>query len=362
MFEQTKKITLKNKIMHFYKWLSYLFILCQIYACNIDKTKDEINSLSVITSPIIEYNDTSAICGGEVLSDGSNSIIEKGICWSRTVNPTFENLHITSGPGSGKFSRTITVLDPNTQYYIRAYAINSKDTIYGNIVYLTTKPSTQYIFNPKLIYGTVSDKEGNSYKTIRIGNQTWMAQNLRATKFQNGNPIPSVSDIQTWLKSSSPCQSAYSFNENSDTLSKYGRYYNWQSVIDKRNIAPTGWHVATENDWDTLWGYLIANGYNYKGNSTDSDIAKALASQSGWENFDSWSVGYLQFWNNKSGFSALPAGILNDQPNLPYESAYWWSYSESPNFNCRYLSYKSNLMISTSVSPKYGLSVRCVKD
>jgi uncharacterized protein (TIGR02145 family) len=333
-----------------------------LLSCNDKTVIDKKTDLNIITNPIISYNDTSAICGGEVQSGIETLILDKGICWSRNPNPTFENFHITSGAGAGKFSRTITVLDPSTQYYMRAYAINSKDTIYGNTVILTTKPSPKYIFNPKLMYGTVSDKEGNSYKTIRIGNQTWLAQNLRATKFQNGDQIPLVSDIQTWLKSTSPCQSAYSFNENNDSLSKYGRYYNWQSVIDKRNIAPIGWHVATENDWDTLWNYLVANGYNLNENATDKDIAKALAAQSGWKYSDNWSVGYLQFWNNKSGFSALPAGILNDQPNLPYESAYWWSYSESPNFNCRYLRYKSSLMISTSVSEYCGLSVRCVKD
>jgi uncharacterized protein (TIGR02145 family) len=335
----------------FVEILALLFFGLLFCSCNDSKDADKINGLAVITSPIIAYSDTSAICSGEVLSDGTSAILEKGICWSRTVNPTFENFHITSGVGVGKFSRTITVLDASTQYYMRAYAINSKDTIYGNTVIVTTKPSPKYIFNPKLIYGTVSDNEGNSYKTIKIGNQTWMAQNLRATKFQNGDPIPSASDIQTWLKFRSPCECAYDFNENSDSLSKYGRYYNWYAIADKRNVAPIGWHVATDNDW----AYLTAKG---------SVIPKALASQSGWKDGGSWNdVGYLQFWkNNKTGFSAVPAGILNGQNNLPYEYAFWWSYSESPNFNCRYLRYDKSSMINTFMTEQYGLSVRCVKD
>ena len=333
-----------------------------LLSCNDKTVIDKSTDLNIITNPIISYNDTSAICGGEVQSGIETLILDKGICWSRNPNPTFANYHITAGSGHGKFSRTITVLDPNTQYYFRTYAISSKDTIYGNTVILTTKPSPQYIFNPKLKYGTVSDNEGNSYKTIQIGNQTWMAQNLRATKYQNGDQIPLVSDIHTWLKSTSPCQAAYSFNENSDSLSKYGRHYNWHALADKRNVAPIGWHVATENDWEVLSNYLTANGYNLNENATDKDIAKALAAQSGWKYSDNWSVGELQFWNNKSGFSALPAGILNNQTNLQYESAYWWSYSEIQNFNCRSLSFKSAILTGTYVSQYCGLSVRCVKD
>ncbi len=204
-------------------------------AASIRCVKDEDESIAKIpeitTKEVVNVLPTYAISGGNIISDGGSAITSMGVCWSTYPDPSLINLYTRDTYGAGLFfSSQIAPLKPNTKYYVRAYATNYKGTAYGNEVTFTT---SSYDF------GAVSDVEGNAYQTIRIGNQTWMAENLKTTKYNNGDVI---NDTDT---TSGPGvykhQSAYNNDENN--IPVYGRLYTWYAIADSRSVCPTGWHV-----------------------------------------------------------------------------------------------------------------------
>src|ERR1035437_6190158 len=119
-------------------------------------------------------------------------------------------------------------------------------------------------FNPNLKYDTATDIDGNIYKTISIGKHTWLAENLRVTKFRNGDKIPYLKN--NWGSSGTLGFCVYGNIINNDSIAKYGMLYGYDAIIDKRDIAPVGWHIATEVEWheltdDTLKTYRGADWY-----------------------------------------------------------------------------------------------------
>src|SRR5574344_1985932 len=131
-----------------------------------------------------------------------------------------------------------------------------------------------------ITYGSITDIDGNTYKTVTIGTQTWMAENLKVTKYNDGIAIPNVTDATAWSELTTGALCDYDNTpSNSET---YGKLYNWYAV-NTGKLCPTGWHVPSDAEWTILENYLIANGYNYDGTTTNNKIAKAMASSSGWK-------------------------------------------------------------------------------
>jgi len=212
---------------------------------------------------------------------------------------------------------------------------------------------------------TVKDIDGNVYDTVKIGNQIWMVENLKTTRYRNGDSIPNVMDATIWanLTSGGFCN----YNNITNNASKYGRLYNWYAVSDSRNLAPVGWHVASDADWTTLQNYLIANGYNYDGSTVGNYIAKSLSATTDWFTYSTiGTIGNDLSKNNKTGFTALPGGYrINDGTfaNLGYH-AFWWTTTESSSTNAvyRYLHFSSSTLSVYPAAKNWGRSVRCVKD
>jgi hypothetical protein len=121
-----------------------------------------------------------------------------------------------------------------------------------NSFYNPLNGKTSAIFNQDITYGSVMDIDRNVYKTIVIGNQTWMAENLRTIHYQNGDELQNVADTAQWARLESGAYCNYNNTEDPDTIATYGRLYNWYAVADSRNIAPKGWHVASASEWNTL--------------------------------------------------------------------------------------------------------------
>jgi len=219
----------------------------------------------------------------------------------------------------------------------------------------TDFPVGSIVIKPDLIYGPVSDIDGNTYKTVQIGTQRWMAENLKTTKYNNGMSIPNVTDFIEW---SNITTGAYCWYNNDALAYKatYGALYNWFAV-NTRKLCPTGWHVPSDAEWAKLTTYLGGN-----------DIAGGKLKETGNTHWQSPNIGAT----NASGFTALPGGTrnlfvdpdFNDWSWISLE-ANWWSASESIYNSAIYwgVFYNSNKIDNQSLLFKQsGFSIRCLKD
>jgi uncharacterized protein (TIGR02145 family) len=211
---------------------------------------------------------------------------------------------------------------------------------------------TSAIFNTNLTYGELTDQEGNTYKTIKIGTQTWMAENLRTTIYRNGEPIQLITNDVEWTKLTDGAYCNYSNTNNLDTIVTYGRYYNWYAVKSTRNLAPNGWHVPSDAEWITLINFLggesIAGGKMKETGVTHWLSPNAVAT-------------------NTSGFTGLPGSYRGSIYGIFYQMdgmSYWWSSTEANSTE----SYGLSLDYSTAKAilgysfKKDGFAIRCIKD
>jgi len=316
----------------------------------------------VTTFNVSEVTQASAVSGGNVKDDGGSEVTSRGICYGTSHYPTINDERINDYEFIGRsFLINVSGLIPSTNYYVRAFATNSEGTSYGDEVVFRTY---------------LADVEGNLYKTVEIGTQVWMAENLKTTKFNDGSDIPLAVDNTDWHKALSLryCW----FNNDKDTYGNiYGALYNGfvisTSFNGNKNVCPTGWHVPTEAEWYILENYLIAKGYNYDGTTTGDKIAKSLASTTAWKSStNQGAVGNTDYpeKRNITGFSALPAGDRQIDGRYLFfgTNAVWWNSTGDIYFGecCEAITYESVSLISGTTYPRdhryYGLSVRCLKD
>ncbi len=209
-------------------------------------------------------------------------------------------------------------------------------------------------------YKTIKDIDNNEYRTVKIGKQTWMADNLATTRYRNGDNIEYYSNGESGIGK---------YLTNKKDPIKYGKLYNFYALNDSRGLAPKGWHVANDKDWMELEDYLIKNGYNFDGTTTENKIAKALAAEYGWPNSPDYSIGSIAndlTLNNKSGFSGLPGGYGREDGTI-WEFGYltsWWSASETDKLNANEIFLVQEYwFLGTGETSKLNfLYVRCVKD
>ncbi|MCP3907475.1 MAG: hypothetical protein GY712_05595, partial [Oceanicoccus sp.] len=194
------------------------------------------------------------------------------------------------------------------------------------------------------------DCDGNAYPTINIGNQVWMAENLKVTHYRNGNNIPNETADTTW---SNLTTGAYCwYNNNQSAYEKHGPLYNWHAVADSRGLCPDGWHVPTHAEWTTLTTYL--GGPNVAG-------GKMKATSDLWHSPNTAA-------NNSSSFSGLACGRRNYDGSFNYivHNEYWWSSTESSSSSgsawLRSLGYDSGDVGVYHNDKHYGFSVRCLRD
>jgi len=197
---------------------------------------------------------------------------------------------------------------------------------------------------------TVKDISGNIYNTVTIGTQTWMKEDLKTTKYRNGDPISNVTDNKQWSELTTGAYCDY--NNTPAYRTAYGRLYNWYAVDDSRNLCPTGWHVPTDAEWSTLLTYL-----------GDVNIAGGKLKDSGQRYWNSPNTGA----DNSSGFTALPNGYrFNDGGDFD-EVGYkgnWWSSTAYDSKNAKYkmLAHNEKKVFNLSYDKSSGFSVRCLLD
>ena len=212
---------------------------------------------------------------------------------------------------------------------------------------------------------TVTDIDGNVYQTVKIGDQWWMAENLRVARYRNKDPIPIVTDSVCWACLSTGACCIYG-NETSPEPS-YGRLYNWYAVKCPRGLAPEGWHVPTDEEWKSLEMYLgmsqsMADTEYYRG-TNQGGMLKGTGNSL-------WKVPNAGA-TNEYGFSALPGGgrsavTIQGIGKFVYrgEIATFWSSTQKNAHNAwfRILSYERADIYRLSSDKQLGFAVRCVKD
>ncbi len=320
--------------------LFLMLLSMMIISCEMDEAPrlfpDPPVPLSIETNTAKSITTTSAMCGGVIASDGGTPILTKGICWSTSPSPTIMDNVIEDVLDSDTIQVMLSELMIYTRYYYRAFATSDDDTIYGEETSFTTQG------------GTVTDIDGNVYHTISIGSQVWMLENLKVTRYRNGDSISFVTDHLVWQTS----PGAYCYYDNdTDYKEVYGALYNWWAVNDSRYLVPEGWHVPSDAEWAIL-GSAVGSGGNMK--------------EKGTSHWKAPNVGAT----NESGFTGLPGGYrdwLGYYTEIK-KGGYFWSSTPYADLWSNSGAWYSYLKFDTDraevwrVLSDYGFSVRCVKD
>jgi uncharacterized protein (TIGR02145 family) len=192
---------------------------------------------------------------------------------------------------------------------------------------------------------TLTDQAGNTYRTVTIGDQVWMADNLTVDRFRNGNLIPEKKTAEEWRKAGENKQPAWCYYENTHPDgAKYSKLYNWFVVSDPRGLCPAGWHVPTDAEWIQLTDFLGGGETaGTKMKSSEGFIDKRNGSR---------VIGF-------SGYRSLNGSFYNSG-----NFVHWWSSTEDNTNNawCRDLNYHFTNVSRTTLGKRNGLSVRCLKD
>jgi len=305
-------------------------------------TKDGVIELTTIDAASV--SNSSATLGVTIINVDNVDVLSKGVCWNTVPNPTVDLTTKTiDGSGSDNYTSSIFGLDPLKKYYARAYAISNVGTFYGNEIQFKTG-----------ISDPIKDIDGNEYHYVKIGNLTWMTENLKTTRYRDGTIIPYVHDTASWKKLKAGAYSIY--DNESKNADIYGCLYNWYAVIDSRNIAPTGWHVAKIGEWNDLITQLGG--------------------------VDKMKETGINHWlietgvTNESGFTALPGGYCNENGvyvNLRSMGSWWGVQSANPYYymdyfilhtldSRNYYDFKEERVDYNVWRMRLGMSVRCVKD
>ncbi|MCD4710735.1 MAG: fibrobacter succinogenes major paralogous domain-containing protein [Bacteroidales bacterium] len=327
--------------------------------------KEDIYLPEVSTNYVEYVRRTSATLDGSYIFNEYDSLINYGFCWNTTNFPTMEDSIAKTRGSSPHFRSYLHGLIPNTTYYARAYATNQDGTGYGEEKKFTTKTTESSItYNADLEYGTISDIDGNVYKTIDIGTQTWMAENLRTTRYSDNSEIPLITDYDAWEHVNTP---GYCWYENNEEIYKniYGAYYNWYAV-DTDKLCPSGWHVPSDEEWKILEMFLGMSQEQVDswGNRGTSEGIKIK--ETGTSNWD--PEGHID-GTNESGFTALPGGLRwgYDQSVFDGEGivAFWWTsgrISDNQWATSRFLFNLNSMILRDSRDLTSGFNVRCIAD
>ena len=206
---------------------------------------------------------------------------------------------------------------------------------------------------------TVTDIDGNVYHTVTIGTQVWMVENLKTTKHRDGSAIPNITDSAAWGNLTTGAYCDYSNTPGNSTT--YGRLYNWYVVNDSRNIAPIGWHVPTDGEWNIMEKNLDNTVDTTATSWVGTDIGSKVK-ETGTAHWASPNSGAT----NSSGFTALPGGYRNGNGTFDGigSNGCFWSATASNATNAwdRYLGYDYAKVDRGSYAKIDGYSVRCLKD
>jgi len=318
---------------------------------------------TLTTTAVSGITTTAAATGGTITNDGGAPITARGIVWSNLPNPTIDLPTQTSdGSGDGTFASAISGLNPNWDYHVRAYATNSAGTAYGNEITFTTLQNSTAINVPG---PNVTDIDSNTYQSVTNCGLTFTKQNLNVSKYSDGTPIPQVTDPTQWSNLTTGAWCYYNNTTATDTITTFGKLYNWYAVagihnaasltnpVLRKKLAPAGWHIPTDAEWTNLTTFL--------GGTTVAGGKMKEAGLTHWEAPNTAAT-------NSSGFTGLPGGYRSIDGGIFTSIGYsgnWWSSTEfdgSIAWSRSLSNTVSNVYRSTFQYKSDGISVRCVRD
>lgn len=206
---------------------------------------------------------------------------------------------------------------------------------------------------------TVTDIDGNVYKTVVIGNQTWMAEDLKTTKFKDGSVIPNVANDNEWITLAAPGMCWYDNNPANKEI--YGGMYNWYAANNSK-LCPTGWHVPSDNEWKQLemnigMTQTEADETGFRGTDEGGKLK-----EKGTTHWEAPNTGAT----NETGFTGLPGGYRNKYGSFGYigKEVYWWSSTAESDTDGWERGLVTNASTIDRIGSKKidGFYIRCIKD
>lgn len=320
---------------------------------NPEPTKEA--SLPTVTTDTLQTLGMTGVWAiGTVVDDGGAELTATGMCWSTSPNPTIADSTSSWGLSLLQISGWVCLLEPNTHYYIRAFATNSQGTAYGNQLEFTTFPAVE----------VVTDVDGNIYHTVTIGNQVWMVENLKVTHFADSTAINHVLH-EDW--DGYPFDAYCNYLDNPVWSDSLGRLYNWAAVMDPKGLAPEGWRIPNDNDWKVLEMYagMLSDEADIMNDWRGSDEGGKLK-QAGVDNWGIPNTGAT----DEFGFGALPGGYREwdgFEGSVGVRGFYWTSsiyYGQVFEFDAYFRCFSNNRtdILRGHLPKTYGMSVRCIKE
>lgn len=290
----------------------------------------------------------------KISSDGGSDIIDAGVCWNTTGNPDTSENKTSAKEYAGVLKSNMKNLLPNTRYYFKNYAVNGAGISYSE--------ERELITLPDLDYGTVTDADGNQYRTVTIGTQTWMAENLNTTRYADGTPIADGTD-----NPSDSGKHYYIFL--GDTLHRkvFGLLYSWEAATNAsegeahlqgiQGACPDGWHIPSFAEKEALLNYL--------GGSANAGAKLREPGEMHWD--------YFTDGTNETGFTALGSGVKALEEGMygvyvDYRTVtYYWTSESYFNNSPDYPAYFSPVLRVDGSDSHYwqppvnfGAPVRCI--
>lgn len=341
-----------------------------IFLCLLGVLLVSCNHNRIVVTKVESAQDVAVLCGGYISDYENFSNAHHGICWSESPDPTLKKGNVAETGfrtnKKGEFSIWIRDLLPEHTYYFRAFYADGQTITYGSVICVTTKATYH---DNTFIENAVQDYDGNAYNATKLGDQTWMASNLKTTHYADGVDV------------------TFTYPDgNQDNVNQYGYLYSFKTATrgayseenpnpsGVQGICPNGWHLPSLAEWDQLKYYLESHEDQYI--KPSGSIAKALASTEGWMASTGYGApGNDPSTNNSTGFSAMPAGVSRGHDIVDFQQSAYFAATNTLNFwldnqYCTASSYASlshnssgffNEMLQ-SASHGWRYSVRCVKD
>ena len=356
--------TINNSYKHV-KWIPVwiLSLLISFYSC---EGLEEDQSPEIKTISVSLMDDGSYKISATLTLLGSSEIVQHGVCWNKTGLPDISgpSTRLGSLSSPGEFSSTISGLEVNRTYYTRAYVMAGSQAYYGNEKAFVVEVGAE---------NRLVDVDGNTYRTVLIGEQTWMAENLKVTRFADGTPIPHVPAKEDWFELQREDQGYCWYENNMGLGAEFGALYSWPAASrdlygsntnpsEIQGVCPDGWHLPSDSEWAELELYLgmdpeELSKQDWRG--TDEGGKLKPAGIRDWYSPNTGGSGV-------TGFNAQPSGFRHESAEflgMGKTARYWTATKNGYSYGWyRQLDYDNSAIGRDFQGVYRGHSVRCVKD